>query len=72
MASWLSENVLDKRLTQSNKARIEINRQRIQKLQQLLYNNTPAAHDRNKNYNNCYITILQQHMTGTKTTTIII
>jgi hypothetical protein len=42
------------------------------KLQHLLYNNTPATHDRNKNYNNYYITILQQHMTGTKTTTIII
>jgi hypothetical protein len=39
---------------------------------QLLYNNTPAAHDRNKNYNNYYIAILQQHMTGTTTTTIII
>ena len=50
MASWLSGNVLDIRLTQSNKARIEID----------------------KNYNNYYITILQQHMTGTKTTTIII
>jgi hypothetical protein len=36
------------------------------KLQQLLYNNTQATHDRNKNYNNYYITILQQHMTGTK------
>jgi hypothetical protein len=54
MASWLSGNVLDIRLTQSNKARIEIDR--------------PGY----KNYNNYYITILQQHMTGTKTTTIII